>query len=98
LYGILADLLETKARELIAAIVTGLWRPNAVWNLIGLVRIAIGHRVIGDLKDRRGWDPKSFDKTFATLRVAAAFKLVKGDVHGHLAAWFEGRLFSLAPA
>jgi hypothetical protein len=37
--GILADLLETKARELIAAVVTGLLAANALWNLIRLARI-----------------------------------------------------------
>jgi hypothetical protein len=37
--GILADLLETKGRELITAVVTGLLAANALWNLIGLARI-----------------------------------------------------------
>jgi hypothetical protein len=37
--GIMADLLETKARELTAAVLTGLLAANALWNLIGLGRI-----------------------------------------------------------
>jgi len=37
--GILADLLETKGRELTAAVLTGLLAANALWNLIGLGRI-----------------------------------------------------------
>jgi hypothetical protein len=37
--GIMADLLETKGRELTAAVVTGLLAANALWNLIGLGRI-----------------------------------------------------------
>jgi hypothetical protein len=37
--GIMADLLETKARELTAALLMGLIAANAVWNLIGLGRI-----------------------------------------------------------
>jgi hypothetical protein len=37
--GIMADLLETKARELIAAVLIGLIAANAVWDLIGLGRI-----------------------------------------------------------
>ena len=37
--GILADLLETKVRELTAAVLTGLLAANALWNLIGLARI-----------------------------------------------------------
>jgi hypothetical protein len=38
--GIVADLLETAARELTMALVIGLLAANAVWNLIGLYRIA----------------------------------------------------------
>jgi hypothetical protein len=34
--GIMADLLETKGRELTAAVLTGLLAANALWNLIGL--------------------------------------------------------------
>jgi hypothetical protein len=37
--GILADLLETKSRELTAAVVVGLLTANALWNLFGLARI-----------------------------------------------------------
>jgi hypothetical protein len=37
--GIIADLLETKARELSLALVVGLLAANAVWNLIGLARL-----------------------------------------------------------
>jgi hypothetical protein len=37
--GIMADLLETKAREAVTAVLTGLIAANAVWNLIGLERI-----------------------------------------------------------
>ena len=37
--GILADLLETKARELTTAVLTGLLAANALWSLIGLVKI-----------------------------------------------------------
>jgi hypothetical protein len=37
--GIMADLLETKAQELAAAVITGLLAANALWNLIGLGRI-----------------------------------------------------------
>jgi hypothetical protein len=37
--GIVADLLETAARELTTAVVIGLLAANAVWNLIGLYRI-----------------------------------------------------------
>jgi hypothetical protein len=38
--GIVADLLETKARELGIAVITGLLAANALWNLIGLARLA----------------------------------------------------------
>lgn len=38
--GIVADLLETAARELTMAVVIGLLAANALWNLIGLYRIA----------------------------------------------------------
>jgi len=37
--GITADLLETKARELIQSLILGLVAANAVWNLIGLARL-----------------------------------------------------------
>jgi hypothetical protein len=37
--GILADLLESKGRELTAAVLTGLIAANALWSLIGLGRI-----------------------------------------------------------
>jgi hypothetical protein len=37
--GIMADLLETKARELTAAVLIGLIAANGVWDLIGLERI-----------------------------------------------------------
>jgi hypothetical protein len=37
--GIMADLLETKARELTAAVLTGLLAANAIWSLIGLAKI-----------------------------------------------------------
>ena len=37
--GILADLLETKARGLTAAVAAGLLAANAVWSLVGLARI-----------------------------------------------------------
>ena len=37
--GIMADLLETGRRNLIAAVLTGLIAANALWNLIGLARI-----------------------------------------------------------
>jgi hypothetical protein len=37
--GIMADLLETKARELTAAVLIGLIAANGVWDLIGLGRI-----------------------------------------------------------
>ena len=37
--GIMADLLESKAKELFAAVLTGLIAANAVWNLIGLGKI-----------------------------------------------------------
>jgi apolipoprotein N-acyltransferase len=37
--GIAADLLETKARELGAAVVVGLLAANALWNLIGLAKV-----------------------------------------------------------
>jgi hypothetical protein len=37
--GVMADLLETKGRELTAAVLTGLLAANALWNLIGLGRI-----------------------------------------------------------
>lgn len=40
--GIASDLLETKARELVMALLVGLVAANAVWNLIGLGRIAHG--------------------------------------------------------
>lgn len=38
--GIAADLLETKARELISAVVIGLVAANALWNLISLARLS----------------------------------------------------------
>lgn len=38
--GIAADLLETKARELTAAVLVGLLSANAIWNIIALIRIA----------------------------------------------------------
>jgi len=38
--GIAADLLETKARELTAAVLLGLLSANAIWNIIALSRIA----------------------------------------------------------
>jgi hypothetical protein len=38
--GIAADLLETKAREPVAAVLIGLLAANSLWNLIGLARIA----------------------------------------------------------
>ena len=37
--GIVADLLETPARELTMAIVTGLLSANSLWNVIGLSRL-----------------------------------------------------------
>jgi hypothetical protein len=37
--GIAADLLETKAREPVAAVLIGLLAANSLWNLIGLARI-----------------------------------------------------------
>ena len=37
--GTVADLLETPARELTTAVVTGLLAANALWNMIGLYRI-----------------------------------------------------------
>ena len=37
--GILADLLETRARELTAAVLTGVLAANSLWSLIGLGRI-----------------------------------------------------------
>jgi len=37
--GIIADLLETKARELGTAVVVGLVAANALWNLVGLAKI-----------------------------------------------------------
>jgi hypothetical protein len=37
--GIMADLLETNARALAGAVLTGLIAANALWSLIGLVRI-----------------------------------------------------------
>jgi len=38
--GITADLLETRSRETVLAVITGLLVANALWNLLGLVRIA----------------------------------------------------------
>jgi hypothetical protein len=38
--GIAADLLETKARELVTVVLVGLLAANGLWNLIGLARIA----------------------------------------------------------
>lgn len=38
--GIAADLLETKARELGRSVIVGLIAANALWNLIGLARLA----------------------------------------------------------
>jgi len=38
--GIAADLLETRFRELVTAVLTGLLAANALWSLIGLARIA----------------------------------------------------------
>jgi hypothetical protein len=38
--GVVADLLETAARELTRPVVIGLLAANALWNLIGLYRIA----------------------------------------------------------
>ncbi len=38
--GIAADLLETRRRDLIAAVITGLIAANAMWSLAGLVHIA----------------------------------------------------------
>jgi len=38
--GIAADLLETKARELTAAVLLGLLSANAIWNVLALTRIA----------------------------------------------------------
>ena len=40
--GIAADLLETKARELVSALIVGLIAANAMWNMVGLARIANG--------------------------------------------------------
>ena len=37
--GIMADLLETTRRELVAAVLTGLIAANGLWSLIGLARI-----------------------------------------------------------
>lgn len=37
--GIVADLLETAARELVMAVVIGLLGANTLWNLIGLYRV-----------------------------------------------------------
>lgn len=37
--GIGADLMETKAREMVTAVIVGLIAANAVWNLIGLARL-----------------------------------------------------------
>jgi hypothetical protein len=37
--GIVADLLETKASEIVTAIVVGLVCANAFWDLAALVRI-----------------------------------------------------------
>jgi hypothetical protein len=37
--GIAADLLETKDREPVAAVLIGLLAANSLWNLIGLARI-----------------------------------------------------------
>lgn len=38
--GVAADLLETKARELTAAVLLGILSANAIWNVIALTRIA----------------------------------------------------------
>jgi hypothetical protein len=38
--GIVADLLESRSGELIMPVVTGMVAANAIWNLIGLTRIA----------------------------------------------------------
>jgi hypothetical protein len=38
--GVAADLLETRAREPVAAVLVGLLAANGLWNLIGLARIA----------------------------------------------------------
>lgn len=38
--GVVADLLETKARDLVLSVVSGLVAANGLWNLIGLARIA----------------------------------------------------------
>jgi hypothetical protein len=38
--GIAADFLETRFRELAASVLTGLLTANALWDLIGLARIA----------------------------------------------------------
>src|SRR6266566_1223093 len=38
--GIAADLRETKSQELVTAVLTGLLAANAIWNLVGLTRIA----------------------------------------------------------
>lgn len=38
--GIAADLLETKAKELGRSVIVGLIGANAIWNLIGLARLA----------------------------------------------------------
>jgi hypothetical protein len=37
--GIAADLLESRFRELTAAVVIGLLAANALWNLAGLARL-----------------------------------------------------------
>ena len=37
--GMMADLVETKGRELISAVIAGLLAANALWNLIGLAQI-----------------------------------------------------------
>jgi hypothetical protein len=40
--GIASDLLETEAREFCAALIVGLLVANAVWNIVGLARVARG--------------------------------------------------------
>jgi hypothetical protein len=37
--GIVADFLETRFRELTAAVIAGLLAANGIWNLVGLARI-----------------------------------------------------------
>jgi hypothetical protein len=37
--GMMADLVETRRRELISAVIAGLLGANALWNLIGLAQI-----------------------------------------------------------